>query len=238
MKYMNRFHWIGQQQDNENNPEVYLLCKNELPNKMRCSHIYMKNAYADDTCPICGAYAAVDIYKDRKLESSLNENGLHKLFFERVPKVYEEMDTSIWSSLGDMAWKSASANEKVFLAFCMAFAEVSGEPTKSESDYWELALEAEARIRGYLVGKSIPVVKQDGCDLSLIADGMLAGREIRGLQSNYGISLCGEVFENQTRAECDRKYQKAIRIAERLAILGCSSRDNLPYFNAADHLAA
>ena len=238
MKYMNRFNWIGQRQDDEDSSDIYLLCKNELPNKIRCSHIYKKNAYVEDTCPVCGAYAAVDIYKDRKLDSSLNENGLHRLFFERVPKVYKEMDTSIWSSLGGTSWKSANAKEQVFLAFCMAFAGVSGAPTKSESDYWDMALAEEARVRAYLVDRSIHIVKQPGFDLALIADGMLAGREIRSLQAHYGISLCGAVFETHTRAEIDRKYQKAIKIAERLAILGCSSRDNLPYFNAANHLAA
>jgi len=44
------------------------------------------------------------------------------------------------------------------------------------------------------------------------------------------------MFQTHTLAENERKYQKAIKIAERLAILGCSSQDNLPYFNAADHL--
>lgn len=235
MKYMNRFNWIGQQQDGEDSGDVYLLCKNELPNRTRCSHIYQKNAYADDTCPVCGTYAAVDIYKDRKLDSSLNENSLHRLFFERVPKVYEEMNTSIWPSLGGTAWRGANTQEHVFLAFCMAFAEVSAAPTKSESEYWDIALATEARIRGYLVDNSIQINKQPEFELSLIADGMLAGRKIRSLQANYGISLCGPVFETHSRLENDRKYQKAVKIAERLAILGCSSRDNLPYFNAADH---
>jgi superfamily II DNA or RNA helicase len=235
MKYMNRFNWIGQQQDGEDSGDVYLLCKNELPNRTRCSHIYQKNAYADDTCPVCGTYAAVDIYKDRKLDSSLNENSLHRLFFERVPKVYEEMNTSIWPSLGGTAWRGANPQEHVFLAFCMAFAEVSAAPTKSESEYWDIALATEARIRGYLVDNSIQINKQPEFELSLIADGMLAGRKIRSLQANYGISLCGPVFETHSRLENDRKYQKAVKIAERLAILGCSSRDNLPYFNAADH---
>ena len=38
--------------------------------------------------------------------------------------------------------------------------------------------------------------------------------------------------------ENERKYQKAIKIAERLTIMGCSNRDTLPYFNASDHLAS
>jgi superfamily II DNA or RNA helicase len=238
MKYMNRFNWIGQQQDGEDSGDVYLLCKNELSNGTRCSHMYKKNVHQDDTCPVCGTYAAIDIFKEQKLNNTLNENGLHRLFFDRVPKVFEEMNLSVWNSLGGTAWKSASKKEQVFLAFCMAFVEVSGEPTQSESDYWDAALAAEAHIRGYLAEHEFRIVKQDGFDLGLIADGMLAGREIRTLQAHYGISLCGTAFQNHTRAENERKYQKAIKIAERLSMIGCSSQDNLPYFNAADHLAA
>ena len=237
MQYMNRFNWIGQQQDGEGGSDTYLLCKNELPNKTRCSHIYRKNAFENDTCPICGTYAASDIYKEQKLDNTLNENGLHRLFFERVPEVFSEMNLSVWNSLGGTAWKSATGKEQVFLAFCLAFVEVSGEATQSESDYWDAALAAEARIRGYLVENKFQIVKQDDFDLSLIADGMLAGRKIRTLQAHYGISLCGTVFQSHSRSESERKYQKAIKISERLAVMGCSSQDNLPYFNAADHLA-
>lgn len=238
MQFMNRFNWIGQQQDGEDSSEIYLLCKSELENGTRCSHIYKKDAHEDDTCPVCGTYAAIDIYKERKLEKSLNEKGLHRLFFERVPKVFDEMDLSVWNRLGSTAWKSANAKEQVFLAFCMAFTEVSGDKTDAESEYWDAALATEASIRAYLVEKGIQIVKQENFDLSLIADGMLAGRMIRTLQAHYGISLCGTAFQSNSRPENERKYQKAIRIAERLAILGCSSRDNLPYFNAARHLAA
>jgi superfamily II DNA or RNA helicase len=238
MQFMNRFNWIGQQQDGEDGSDIYLLCENELPNRTRCSHIYKKNAYEDDTCPVCGTYAAVDIYKEQKLDSSLTENGLHRLFFDRVPKVYDEMNLSVWKNLSGTAWKSATEKEQVFLAFCMAFMEVSGKPTQSESDYWDAALAAEASIRAYLAENKFRIVKQEDFDLSLIADGMLAGREVRTLQAHYGISLCGTVFQTHTRAESERKYQKALKIAERLAMIGCSSQDNLPYFNAADHLAA
>ena len=238
MQFMNRFNWIGLQQDGEESGDIYLLCKNELPNKMRCSHVYKKNAYENDTCPVCGTYAATDIYKEQKLDNTLNESGLHRLFFERVPKVYEEMNLSVWTRMGDTAWKTATAKEQVFLAFCMAFQEVSGQPTATESDYWDAALATEARIRGYLVENKIQIVKQGDFDLELIADGMLAGRHIRTVQAHYGISLCGTVFEDHSPAESERKYQKAIKIAERLSILGCSSQDNLPYFKAAEHLAS
>ena len=45
MEFKNRFNWIGQQQDGEESSGIYLLCKNELPNGTRCSHIYKKDAY-------------------------------------------------------------------------------------------------------------------------------------------------------------------------------------------------
>ena len=238
MQFKNRFNWIGQQQDGEESSGIYLLCKNELPNGTRCSHIYKKDAYEDDTCPVCRSYAAVDIFKEQKLDRSLNENGLRRMFFERVPKIFDEMNLSIWSRLGTNAWKSANGKEQVFLAFCMAFAEVSSEMTNGESEYWDATLAAEARIRAYLVERNIQILKQDDFDLGYIANGMMTGKEIRTLQAHYGISLCGTVFQTHSPAENGRKYQKAIKIAERLAILGCSSRDNLPYFKAADHLAA
>ena len=238
MQFMNRFNWIGEQQDGEDSDDIYLLCKNELANKSRCSHIYRKNEHVDDTCPVCGTYAAVDIYKEQKLDSSLNESGLHRLFFKRVPKVFEKMNMSVGERLDKSAWKSATDNEKVFLSFCMAFREVSGDETKSESEYWDAALAAETSIRSYLLANEFWIKKQEDFDLSLIADGMLAGRVIRTLQAHYGISLCGRAFQSHSPAENERKYQKAIRVAERMAMLGCSSKDNLPYFKAADHMAA
>ncbi|MBT4018504.1 MAG: DEAD/DEAH box helicase [Alphaproteobacteria bacterium] len=238
LQFMNRFNWIGEQQDGDDNEDIYLLCKNELPNKTRCSHIYQKNVHKDDTCPVCGTYAAVDIYKEQKLGTALNESGLHSLFFKRVPKVFEKMNMSVWERLDVSAWKSANEKEKVFLSFCMAFREVSGDETHSESEYWEAALAAETSIRTYLHKHEFWIKKQDDFDLGLIADGMLAGKIVRTLQAHYGISLCGRSFQTHSPEESERKYQKAIRVAERMATLGCSSHDNLPYFNGSDHMAA
>ena len=237
IQFMNRFNWIGQQQDGEDKGDIYLLCENQNKNKMRCSHMYKKIENTDDTCPICGSYAAINIYKKQKLDSSLNELELHRLFFGRVQKVFDEMNLSIWISLGGTAWKSANDKEKIFLTFCKSFVEVSGEPTQSESDYWDIALMAEASVRAFLVDNNIQLIKQDDFQLSLIADGMFAGKEIRSMQAHYGISLCGQIFQTQTLEECERKYQKAIKITERLAVMGCSVQDNLPYFKAATHLA-
>ena len=237
MQFKNRFNWVGQQQDGENGDDGYLLCQNKLPNNMRCSHIYRKNSDSEDTCTVCGSYAAIDIYKEHKLDSSRDEGRLHELFFQRVPKVYETLDPEVWEDLENFAWRSASDKEKVFLSFCRAFMEVSGEITQSESDYWNVALAAEAKVRAYLVENHTRLVKQEDFQPSLIADGMLAGRIIRTLQAHYGISVCGATYKSHTLDENERKYQKALRIAERLAVTGCSPKDNLPYFNAGDHLA-
>ena len=86
--------------------------------------------------------------------------------------------------------------------------------------------------------QEIQIVKQPEFDLEILADGMLAGKMIRTVPAHYGIAICGTAFQEHTPQECERKYQKAIKVAERLAILGCSKQDNLPYFNAADHLAS
>jgi superfamily II DNA or RNA helicase len=236
LRYMNRFAWIGEQQDEADASDGFLLCKTELPSGMRCSHVYRKGAYADDTCAVCGSYAAVDIFREQKLDTTLNEHGLHKLFFERVPRVYEEMDLSVWNRLGGTAWKSATAKEQVFLAFCMAFQDVSGAPTDTESEFWDAALAAEAGIRAWLVDKGFVIARQDNFSLAFLADGMLAGKEIRTLQAHYGISLCGAAFGTHTPEENERKYQKALRIAERLVQMGCSPRDDLPYFRASEWL--
>ena len=238
MQYKNRFNWIGQQQDGEDNDDIYLMCKNDIVGGAYCSHIYKKNVYENDTCPVCGTYAAIDIYKEQKLDTTLNENKLHKLFFVRVPEIFETLNLSVWGSLESSAWRTASIDEQIYLLFCMAFADVSGEETKSESDYWDVALATERNIRAYLIDNEIQIVKQLDFDLDGIADGLNTRRKIRTLQANFGISLCGPSFQDCTRSECERKYQKAIKITERLATLGCSTQDNLPYFNAADYMAA
>ena len=228
----------GQQQDGEDNDDIYLMCKNDIVGGAYCSHIYKKNVYENDTCPVCGTYAAIDIYKEQKLDTTLNENKLHKLFFVRVPEIFETLNLSVWGSLESSAWRTASIDEQIYLLFCMAFADVSGEETKSESDYWDVALATERNIRAYLIDNEIQIVKQLDFDLDGIADGLNTRRKIRTLQANFGISLCGPSFQDCTRSECERKYQKAIKITERLATLGCSTQDNLPYFNAADYMAA
>tara|TARA_Y100001001_G_scaffold130946_1_gene130368 strand:- start:347 stop:2116 length:1770 start_codon:yes stop_codon:yes gene_type:complete len=211
IQFMNRFNWIGQQQDGEDKGDIYLLCENQTKSKMRCSHMYKKIENTDDTCPICGSYAAINIYKKQKLDSSLNELELHRLFFGRVQKVFDEMNLSIWISLGGTAWKSANDKEKIFLTFCKSFVEVSGEPTQSESDYWDIALMAEASVRAFLVDNNIQLIKQDDFQLSLIADGMFAGKEIRSMQAHYGISLCGQISRRKRWKNVNESTRKLLK---------------------------
>ena len=64
---------------------------------MRCSYIYKKSSFSDDACPMCGTFDATDIHKEQMLDSTQTEAGLHQLFFERIPKVYEEMNLGIWN---------------------------------------------------------------------------------------------------------------------------------------------
>mgnify|MGYP003313578442 FL=1 len=161
---------------------------------------------------MCGTFDATDIHKEQMLDSTQTEAGLHQLFFERIPKFYEEMKLGICKSLGQAEWNGANEREKMFLVFCKAFEIASGEATASETKYWDLALEAETNIRKYLVENNIQIVKQDDFELAMVADGLSSGKVIRSLQSNFGISVCGGVMLENSELENERKYQKAIKI--------------------------
>ena len=49
----------------------------------------------------------------------------------------------------------------------MAFSEVSSEATNSESEFWDVALNTEAKIRAYLVDKKIQIVTIKSCKIDL-----------------------------------------------------------------------
>jgi superfamily II DNA or RNA helicase len=237
-RFKNRFNWIGQQQASEDKTFSFMLCEQKLPTGFRCSHIYRKKVHADSRCPACGSHVAADIFQEQNLDDVPNEVSIRRLFLDRSKVIHAEMNQSVWSAMGGTAWKLAEPKEKIFLVFCMAFAQVSAEKTDSESAFWDDVMATETEIRGYLVKRKIQMVKQNAFDISTLSDAMLAGRHIRTVQAHYGISLCGEVLETCSSLEIERKYSKAVKVAERLAVLGCSARDNLPYFNAAEHLAA
>jgi superfamily II DNA or RNA helicase len=232
LRYKNRFQWIAQQPVDEQ--QSYFLCDNKLESGLRCSHIYLKDKFSDSGCPVCGSYSAIDIHKEQRMEDSVNDIGLHRLFFERIPAIYEEMNKDIWRTLGRTAWTGAERDELIFLSFCKAFSLVSGAPSASDSEFWHYALQGEAAIRHFLVENRIQIVKGEEFEHGILVDGLMHGRRIRALQANHGILLCGELFAESTEEELERKYQRALQIVERLSVMGCSSQDNLPYFKAKD----
>ena len=237
-QFKNRFNWISQEQSREDRDFSYMLCEQKLPSGLRCSHIYRKPFHVDSQCSACGSHVAADIFQDQNLEDAPNEISVRRLFLDRSRAIHQEMNHSVWSAMGGTAWKLAEPREKIFLAFCIAFARISSEKTDSESEFWDHVMATETEIRGYLVERKIQMTKQNSFDVTTLGDAMLAGRHIRTVQAHYGIYLCGDVLENCSSLEIERKYSKAIKVAERLAVMGCSARDNLPYFNAAEHLAA
>ena len=232
LRYKNRFQWIAQQPVDEQ--QSYFLCDNKLESSLRCSHIYLKDKFSDTGCPVCGSYSAIDIHKEQRMEDSVNDIGLHRLFFERIPAIYEEMNKDIWRTLGRTAWTGAERDELIFLAFCKAFSLVSGAPSSSDSEFWHFALQGEAAIRHFLVENRIQIVKGEEFEHAVLVDGLMHGRRIRALQANHGILLCGELFAECLEEELERKYQRALQIIERLSVMGCSAQDNLPYFKAKD----
>ena len=232
LRYKNRFQWIAQQPVDEQ--QSYFLCDNKLESGLRCSHIYLKDKFSDTGCPVCGSYSAIDIHKEQRMEDSVNDIGLHRLFFERIPAIYEEMNKDIWRTLGRTAWTGAERDELIFLAFCKAFSLVSGVPSSSDSEFWHYALQGEAAIRHFLVENRIQITKGEEFEHAVLVYGLMHGRRIRALQANHGILLCGELFAECSEEELERKYQRALQIIERLSVMGCSSQDNLPYFEAKD----
>ena len=234
MRFKNRFEWIAQQPVDEQ--KSYYLCDQKQESGLRCSHVYLKNKFEDGGCPACGSLSAIDIHKEQKMDSSVNDIGLHRLFFERIPAIYDEMNHHIWQTLGHTAWTGSEKPELIFLAFCKAFALVSGEPSNSDSEFWTHTLEGEAAVRAFLVENRLQIVKAEEMNHAILVDGLMHGRKIRALQANHGILLCGELFQDADPDVLERKYQRALQIIERLAVMGCSSQDNLPYFKAKEIL--
>ena len=238
MKFQNRFNWIAQQFDENEKKSSFFICEGKNKDSERCSYIYKKDLYKDDQCPMCSSTACIDIQKEKLVDSNVSDLNLHGMFFDRIPRVFEELKPSVWNSLERQAWNYKSIEELTFLIFCKSFYFIDGAKTHSESEYWNLIIEAEIKVRKFLIGKCISVTQQEEFSFAAIADGLLLGKRVRTVQAHYGIFLCGQKFEGNSIKELERKYQKALQIAERIVIMGCHNREKLPYFNAQLELSS
>ncbi len=230
LEFKNRFNWVSKQKYTENRDFTYLLCEGLLEDGNRCSYVYKQKLKSDSQCPVCKSFAHKDLYKDDLIEKPKNDNSLHKIFFDRVPKIFEEMNVSVWKSMESSAWKDANIYEKLFLSFCLAFSFVSGEQTSTENEFWNLTLQGEKKVREFLYDNSITIVQQDEFIFSALTDGLSKGRVIRPVQTNYGVAICGEDFMKNTIEINERKFQKALQIVERIAAMGVTNNEELPYY--------
>ena len=230
LEFKNRFNWISKQKYIEDRDYTYLLCEGMKNDERRCSLVYKKKTLSDISCPICGNYAATDLYKDNKIDKPKNDNSLHKVFFERVPKIFSDMNHNIWKNMEKSAWSDANIYEKLFLTFCLAFDFVSGESTNTENEFWNLTLQAEKKVRQFLFDREITIPQQEEFIFSNLSDGLSKGRVIRPVQTNYGIALCGENFSKNSDDINERKFQKALQVIERIAAMGVTNTEELPYY--------
>ena len=238
IKFQNRFNWIAQQFDENENKSSFFICEGNNKNDQRCSYIYNKSPYKDDQCPLCESTACIDIHKEKLIDVNVSSINLHGMFFDRVPRIAKELKHSVWNSLEKQAWNYKNIEELTFLIFCKSFYYIAGDKTTSESEYWNLIIEAEIKLRKFLINKNITVKQQEEFSYAAIADGLLLGKKVRTVQAHYGIFICGKKFEGLTIKELERKYQKALQIAERIIIMGCHNREKLPYFNAQLELSS
>ena len=102
--------------------------------------------------------------------------------------------------------------------------------TRSENQFWNLTLEAEKKVRRFLSDREITIPQQEEFIFSILSDGLSKGRVIRPVQTNYGIALCGENFLNNTDEINERKFQKALQVIERIAAMGVTNTEELPYY--------
>ena len=230
LEFKNRFNWVSKQQFVEDRDFTYLLCEGLSEHGKRCSLVYKKKLLSDEACPICNSYASTDLYKDNKIEKPKNDNSLHKIFFEKVPKIFKDMNKSIWKNMEVSAWRDANIYEKLFLSFCLAFDFVSGEMTGSEHEFWNLTLDAEKKVRQFLCDREITIPEQEEFIFTNLSDGLSKGRVIRPVQTNYGVALCGENFVINPLDVNERKFQKALQVIERIAAMGVTNTEELPYY--------
>ena len=91
----------------------------------------------------------------------------------------------------------------------MAFDYVSGKSTNNENEFWNLTLQAEKKVRQFLFEREITIPQQEEFIFTNLGDGLSKGRVIRPVQTNYGVSLCGEHFSKNPVDVNERKFQKS-----------------------------
>ena len=231
LEFKNRFNWVSKQKYVEDRDYTFLLCEGlKNDGNRRCSFVYEQKIKSDNQCPICKSFASKDLFKDDLIDKPKNDQSLHKVFFDRVPKIFSEMNVDVWKSMETSAWKDANIYEKLFLSFCLAFTYVSGEQTNTENEFWNLTLQGEKKVREYLALKSITIIQQDEFIFSALTDGLSKGRVIRPVQTNFGVSICGSNFTQNSNDINERKFQKALQIVERIAAMGVTNSEELPYY--------
>ena len=91
------------------------------------------------------------------MEDSVNDIGLHRLFFERIPAIYEEMNKDIWRTLGRTAGQGQNA--RTYLPGFLQPLAIKRCTIWIDSEFWHYALQGEAAIRHFLVENRIQIVK-------------------------------------------------------------------------------
>ena len=71
------------------------------------------------------------------------------------PKLYDLKDEIYFSANTPKISDRLSIYEKLFLAFCLALNYVSGDMTSSETEFWNLTLEGEKKVRENYVVLSV-----------------------------------------------------------------------------------
>ena len=230
LEFKNRFNWVSKQKYTEDRDFTFMLCEGTREDGKRCSLIYKKKELSDQSCPICKSYASTNLYKDNKIDKPKNDNSLHKVFFEKMPKIYQDMNQAIWKNMESSAWRDANVYEKLFLSFCLAFDFVSGDMTGSENEFWNLTLIAEKKVRKFLNERDVTIPQQEEFIFATLSDGLSKGRVIRPVQTNYGIAICGDNFFQNSEEINERKFQKALQVIERIAAMGVTQTEELPYY--------
>ena len=82
----------------------------------------------------------------------------------------------------------------------------------------------------FLSERNITIPQQEEFIFSSLSDGLNKGRVIRPVQTNYGIALCGENFLVNSGEINERKFQKALQVIERIAAMGVTNTEELPYY--------